>query len=48
MYGETEDYFFTPIVPEAECSMCQDLNGDGQINYQDLSILVQQWIAQCM
>jgi hypothetical protein len=48
MYGETEDYFFTPIVPEDECSMCQDLNGDGQINYQDLSILVQQWIAQCM
>jgi len=47
-YGETEDYFFTPIVPEAECSMCQDLNGDGRINYQDLSILVQQWIAQCM
>jgi len=48
MYGETEDYFFTPIVPEAECSMCQDLNGDGQINYQDLSILVNRWIAQCL
>jgi hypothetical protein len=48
MYGETEDYFFTPVVPESECSMCEDLNGDGQINYQDLSIFVQQWIAKCL
>jgi len=48
MYGETEDYLFTPEIPDTECSLCQDLNGDGQINYQDLSLLVQQWIAKCM
>jgi len=48
MYGETEDYLFTPEIPETQCSFCQDLNGDGQINYQDLSMLVQQWLAKCM
>jgi len=48
MYGETEDYIFTPEIPDTECSLCQDLNGDGQINYQDLSLLVRQWIAQCI
>jgi hypothetical protein len=47
-YGETEDYFFTPDIPTDECSLCQDLNGDGQINYQDLSLLVNQWIAKCL
>jgi hypothetical protein len=48
MYGETEDYIFTPEIPDTECSLCQDLNGDGQINYTDLSLMVQQWIAKCM
>jgi hypothetical protein len=48
MYGETEDYIFTPEIPDTQCSLCQDLNGDGQINYTDLSLLVRQWIAQCI
>jgi hypothetical protein len=48
MYGETEDYLFTPDIPETQCTLCQDLNGDGQINYTDLSVLVQQWIAKCI
>jgi hypothetical protein len=48
MYGETEDYFFTPDTQGDECSLCQDLNADGQINYQDLSLLVQQWLAKCI
>jgi hypothetical protein len=47
-YGETEDYFFTPTIPSQQCDLCRDLNGDGQINYQDLSLLVNQWIAQCL
>jgi hypothetical protein len=47
-YGETEDYMFTPDIPTTGCTLCQDLNSDGKINYTDLSILVNQWIAQCL
>jgi hypothetical protein len=49
-YGETEDYLFTPVISEddGDCTLCEDLNGDGQINYQDLSILVNDWISKCM
>jgi len=43
--GETEDYLFTPA---AECVLCKDLNGDGQIDFDDLIELMYDWIDCCM
>ncbi len=43
--GETEDYKF---VPEPECVLCQDLNGDGKIDFDDLIELMYDWIDNCM
>lgn len=43
--GETEDYL---IVPEpAPCPLCQDWNGDGQQNFDDLVALIYQWLDCC-
>jgi len=48
-FGETEDYIITPIIPEpGDCTLCQDLNGDGKIDNQDLIMLVDQWLAKCI
>jgi len=48
-FGETEDYLVTPIIPEPDdCTLCEDLNGDGKIDNQDLIILVNQWLAKCI
>ena len=44
LFGETEDYFFTP---EMNCSMCEDTNGDGVINMDDLITYVNQWLDIC-
>jgi len=43
-FGETEDYYF---VPDMTCSMCEDKNGDGVINMNDLVMYVNQWLANC-
>jgi hypothetical protein len=43
--GETEDYYFTP---KTECEMCEDLNGDGVVDINDLTIVVNDWLACCL
>jgi hypothetical protein len=42
--GETEDYYFTPDV---SLSLCQDYNGDGAIDMNDLADLVADWLENC-
>jgi len=42
--GETEDYYFTP---DLSYSVCEDYNGDGVINTQDLVDLTAAWLASC-
>jgi hypothetical protein len=42
--GETEDYNF---IPDVSLSICQDYNGDGVINLNDLSELVADWLENC-
>jgi hypothetical protein len=42
--GETEDYYF---LPDTTCKYCEDLNQDGQINLNDLWILMEQWLNNC-
>jgi hypothetical protein len=44
LIGETEDYYF---VPKAECDICEDMNGDGVIDINDLTIVVNNWLACC-
>jgi hypothetical protein len=44
LIGETEDYYF---VPKAECDICEDMNGDGVIDMNDLTIVVNNWLACC-
>lgn len=43
--GETEDYRF---VPESDRPLCQDLNGDGKIDFEDLIELINTWWDNCM
>ncbi|MGD2094383.1 MAG: GEVED domain-containing protein [Phycisphaerales bacterium] len=43
-FGETEDYYFTP---DKTCSICEDYNGDGVINHQDLTALTNDWLENC-
>ncbi len=42
--GETEDYYF---VPDTSYSECEDFDGNGVINIQDLSTFVGDWLANC-
>ena len=47
--GETEDYFFIPEVPaDGDCPLCEDVNGDGVINMNDLADFTAQWLATCL
>ena len=47
-FGETEDYFFIPeITTEEECTLCKDIDENGVINFQDLIILINEWLATC-
>ena len=47
--GETEDYFFFPQVPDnADCPLCEDVNGDGVIDMDDLADFTAQWLANCL
>ena len=43
-FGETEDYYF---APDTSSSICEDINGDGVINMQDLAMFVDQWLEFC-
>jgi hypothetical protein len=43
-FGETEDYYFTP---DTSSSICEDYNGDGVINLQDLAVLTADWLENC-
>ncbi|KPK37530.1 MAG: hypothetical protein AMJ65_14340 [Phycisphaerae bacterium SG8_4] len=48
LIGETEDYYFIPQISDpGECELCQDVNGDGIINMQDLAAHVNLWLANC-
>ena len=44
LIGETEDYY---IIPEMDCSVCKDHDGDGDIDMDDAAYYAAQWIAQC-
>ncbi len=46
--GETEDYFFQPAIPSDGCELCQDLNGDGRIDFDDFYILLDEWFKNCL
>jgi hypothetical protein len=45
--GETEDYFFIPHVTGSDCPLCQDIDGNGVIDIDDLVELVTKWLATC-
>ena len=42
--GETEDYRFTPNVSN---TLCEDINGDGKIDMNDLAAFVSDWLENC-
>jgi hypothetical protein len=42
--GETEDYHFTPDV---SATICEDFNGDGVIDINDLGAFVSEWLENC-
>ncbi len=43
-YGETEDYYFTPMT---SYTACEDFNGDGVISLEDLGALTAEWLENC-
>ena len=46
--GETEDYSFIPEVPaSSDCPLCEDVDGNGVIDMQDLIAHVNKWLATC-
>jgi GEVED domain len=42
--GETEDYYFTP---NTSYTVCEDFNGDGVVNTQDLTDFTAAWLQNC-
>ncbi|MEA3224446.1 MAG: GEVED domain-containing protein [Planctomycetota bacterium] len=47
--GETEDYYFFPEVPAStDCPLCEDVNGDGKIDMDDLADFTAKWLADCL
>ncbi|MFC1637071.1 GEVED domain-containing protein, partial [Planctomycetota bacterium] len=44
LYGETEDYLFTP---DTSITVCEDFNGDGVINTDDLVAFTADWLNDC-
>jgi hypothetical protein len=46
--GETEDHKIVPNVPaSSDCPMCEDVDGNGVIDMQDLVAHVSKWLATC-
>ena len=43
--GETEDYL---ILPELACTLCEDFNDDGVIDFDDLIAVMYQWLDNCL
>jgi hypothetical protein len=48
LYGETEDYYFTPKTASPNCPFCQDLNEDGVIDLNDWYELSSRWLSDCL
>ena len=44
LYGETEDYFFTP---DTSYTICEDFNGDGVVDTDDLVTFTAEWLENC-
>ena len=44
LYGETEDYYFTPDV---SYTICEDFNGDGVVDTDDLVTFTAEWLENC-
>jgi len=44
LYGETEDYFFTPST---SYTICEDFNGDGVVDTDDLVTFTSEWLENC-
>ena len=44
LYGETEDYYFTP---DQECTICEDLTNDGLVTFDDLVAYIILWLDEC-
>ena len=44
LIGETEDYY---VIPDKECSVCKDYNGDGVIDMDDLVTFTAEWLENC-
>jgi hypothetical protein len=42
--GETEDYYF---IPDKSFFICEDFNGDGVIDLQDLAAFTSEWLENC-
>ena len=46
--GETEDYYFSPATTASTgCKLCEDFNGDGVIDIDDLAAFTTEWLATC-
>jgi hypothetical protein len=49
LIGETEDYQFVPEVPVGpDCPLCEDVNGDGVIDMDDLADYTAKWLENCI
>ena len=50
--GETEDSRFFPEIPgdpgDPDCPLCEDVNGDGVIDMDDLADFTAKWLADCL
>jgi hypothetical protein len=44
LIGETEDHYFTPDV---SYTICEDYNGDGVIDMDDLVAFTADWLENC-
>jgi hypothetical protein len=44
LIGETEDYY---ITPEITCPVCEDHDGDGNIDMDDLVYYTAVWLEEC-
>ena len=44
LYGETEDYYFTP---DQECTVCEDFTNDGIVDFDDLVAYIILWLDEC-
>jgi hypothetical protein len=44
LLGETEDYYF---IPDTSFAICEDFNGDGVVNTDDLVAFTAEWLENC-